>query len=316
MGVRWSGLGMTYYYYIEDNGTNKYVWTKVTINASATKTFYIQKTGSYTPDPNNVFILFDDFDGTSIDTNKWNQYTSSGDTTYNVISVSGGFLTMISNHPSSGEGCQVIAKNTQYSDYIAEMKVRYLSWYNQWTMHRINTNTGADNPNGYFDVNQLSATKHMIAKYNSGWTEPAGVSYNLDTSIYYKSISTYNGNAQNFKLILPTDDSIVVDTSATYNTFSTGYYGFCVYGSATSPTNIYIDYLFLRQYITTEPTITVTDMTGYYKIEVLNNLASTITDYQIKIPNTTIGASSKTTSLYLTDSEPVSTSTQGLMAML
>lgn len=82
-------------YWIEETGTDTYdyavVWVQLPSGASGTYTFYFYYENSSATDAtngDNTFIFFDDFDGTSIDTNKWYVYDGDGG------SVSSSVLTL------------------------------------------------------------------------------------------------------------------------------------------------------------------------------------------------------------------------------
>lgn len=90
-----STSGQTYPAWVEQvTGTapNRvaWIWVKVLADLSASQSFYIRYNFGYpvqTPNGNDVFILFDDFSGTTLDTGKWVYQQGSGAT------VSGGVVT-------------------------------------------------------------------------------------------------------------------------------------------------------------------------------------------------------------------------------
>jgi len=112
-------------YWIEEWDTtnnNAKIWIKVpSIPASGTKTIYMSIDPSRTEDASNgdaTFIFFDDFEGTSLDTSKWNTNIGSGGS----ITVSGGEVDLYA--PSSSGRTEIYTKTSIDKPCIIEFKVR------------------------------------------------------------------------------------------------------------------------------------------------------------------------------------------------
>ncbi len=87
-------------YWIEnwDNAGTSIIWVKVPDSGtSAIKMKYGNPLAISESNGTNVFMLFDDFEGTSLDTSLWNIY----DDVYSSVSVSGGEVRILSDAPDS-----------------------------------------------------------------------------------------------------------------------------------------------------------------------------------------------------------------------
>jgi len=104
-------------YWIEEfdiTNHNAKIWVKVpSIPAAAAKYIYISVDPSRTEDASNgdnTFLFFDDFNGSSIDTTKWNVYDNK-DTDW-IISVSGSILSITYDGHPANKYYSLLSKNT------------------------------------------------------------------------------------------------------------------------------------------------------------------------------------------------------------
>ncbi|MDD3178663.1 MAG: hypothetical protein PHR26_04040, partial [Candidatus ainarchaeum sp.] len=125
-------------------------------------------------------------------------------------------------------------------------------------------------------------TYDTIEEYTYNFTE--NINYNLRLDIIDNNYTGYINNTQAL--------------SGQDTTYKKGLIGFNT--QELNSGSYFYDYIFVRKYIDTEPTIEVTDKDIYYEITITNNSEENLENYQIKIPNTTIGVTSKTDYLEIT----------------
>jgi hypothetical protein len=117
-------------YWLESgcNSANTKIWVKVpSIPASSTKTIYVYYGNPSATSQSNgttTFLLFDDFDGTSLDTNTWGYGTNNP--TYTTYSVTGGYLYLkILSGGSNYYTNWVISKSSFSLPFIVEADLKY-----------------------------------------------------------------------------------------------------------------------------------------------------------------------------------------------
>lgn len=257
-------------YWIKTSLNHAYFATD--ISAGETKNIKVEKTGSYTPSPNAVFPdLFDEFN--SFDTNIWDVYDGSSPV------ISGGYATLHSRG--------IETDLTHSLPQIIELK-GYASLVDTWG--RVNV--------GLYGAPNLAIQTYCDKNLDflHGTSSSACGSFSTDAE--YKMIGSdglfelYRNGA----LIGSSTESgfeIVPDKVQIYGRGSDGV--------ADHDAEIKIDYIFLRQYA--DVTITVTNMTTYYDVEVTNNEASDLTGYQVCVDGFDFGLSSSTESLAITEGQ-------------
>ena len=218
------------------------IWTKVpNISTTGTTVFLYYGNGSVTntQNGNNVFIYFDDFSGSSIDSLKWTQGTI-GATTGTNFTISGGNLT-------GGNTNRYIRSISAYTgDYVAET--------------RVYTTTSATNgystigfyasPSNNFGILDHSGTSYY--RNDAGWVN---FSYNgtsqwnrdkvkvIGTSAAYWRIGETSGSSTNTATNSGISGEYLrlsprYDDSATNQNYSASW-----------------DWVFIRKSVTTEPTV-------------------------------------------------------------
>jgi len=276
-----SGLQQNNYdYYIEDDGVSYNTWVKVNVKANKTKTLYIEKKTGYLPDGNKVFDFFDDFDGTSLDTSKWIL-------TGNDVNISDGIANIYGDIGNAG----LQSNNVFGTNKILETRFKSNSSDNNLT-----TDIGFNwyNASNFISLLDYSASNNNMGFYRKNTTQ----TYTLlpvNSIDYNKFIIKRIGNTNiTMKYKLSTDDYNTEIPTSNMNIVLGSF-------SNTYPIDFNVDYVFVRKYTSTEPTVTVTDMNTYYKIEITNNSAQDLTNYQVEIPNNILNITSKSESLFITD---------------
>ncbi|GEM_PF-2745254 len=284
-----------YEYYIEDNNTDKYIWTNMNLPANETKTIYIYKDSSNSPDGNAIFEFFDDFDSDSLDTNKWYEGT---DVNY---SISDGVITIYKN----GIGLQSMLDFNLNNNYILEGKIKYLETVSGYSGNLMGCSSrfGQINNNGTDAIAYyIRSNDTMIDRWIGDGSES---SYNIASGT-----ETVNTTDNNWYILgqelLDTGINLMLNrTQQATHTFTWEKdMRYLEIGTQDVNSNIQdtsYDWVLVRKYTDNEPTITVTDLDGYYKVEITNNKTTALTDYQVKIPNDVIGVTSQTDGLMLLD---------------
>lgn len=287
-------------YYIEENGSNRLVWTKINLEPNETKQITISKTLDDYPNGEEVFDFYDDFHGDTVNTNKWTVSSTYYSSTGTSLKLRKGAITL--TNPLSFN----LANN-----YIVKIRSKQL---------QSNGSYGGVLPsicssNYYTSVNGTSQALIAPQKYtgtNSNIYLYAGsgsaASYNIANGTL---ITTFNNNEYNiFETILKGStfeiykNNTNIYTSSTVTFTKELKYLTLGYGAGTDTYDISdteYDYLFVRKYITTEPTITTTEVGDQFVVTITNNLSETLTDYQIKISAEDLEVYSKYRSLEIID---------------
>jgi hypothetical protein len=256
-----------YSYWIEDDGGTYSIWTKINISAGETKTIYVQKQDGYSPDGDSVFEFFDDFD--NLNGEKWDV---SGD-----ISVSDGLLYL-------GNTFTVKTIQTLVVPYIVEASLQYPQ--------------GAD-ANGGLALYREGGYVSFWYSGHVGQGDYSGLQLTGDFGHTWGHFYVYDFKKYGY---IVTDATTIAytelfpDDSYSFNQQynQVGFYG----GNA----GIYVDYIFVRKYADQEPTVSVEQISDdTWKITISNPNSYDLTDFQVKINGTDI-VSSKTDSLFITDS--------------
>ena len=287
------------YYIEEDIVDNNYnVWTKTSVLANSTKTIYLEKTNGYSPNGDNIFLFFDDFDTNILDINKWDDLIYIEGSSGSTINVENNILEI---YTSSGS-LTLYPTKYNFKDAIVEYKLKTI------------TETGLTNPDRalfwrFQNLNQFyfagwecwDADSFTIGKNQSGWIELIRSSSYIDDGNWHKFIIDIN----NTKFNLNYDSQDIINTEDTVNN-SSGPFGFMLDGKYSSSREVEakVDDLFVRKYAETEPIIILNKINNnLYKINIINTTDYDLEDYQIKIPGDNLNINSKTQSLKLLDSE-------------
>ena len=290
-----------YDYYIEDDGTNFYVWTKLDLKGNETKTIYLYKQGNNPQNGDEVFDFFDDFDGTSLDTSKWDKFgTEFGDITVNLGEL------IISNLTGTSSDFIGIYSNINYMDFgkilttRSKMKNGHHSTILGYASNPYRPYPHGDSLTDGFSWYGLATNNTSTMSFAFG-TEKT--SYNLESLHDVKTYSVYNA-----ELISQDSLKIYKDQTLKYTQANRLYipnYALPIYYSSdghTKPNTVISDYVFVRKYVDIVPTVVVSYVNNdIYKIEITNNTSNDLNNFQVKIPNGMLELTSKTESLILTD---------------
>jgi len=271
----------TYPFWIEhdENGNPiNNVWVKLdSLPASSTKTILAYKKSGYSPDGDTVFDFFDDFDGTSVDTSKWE--ITSGNTP--SISNSIAFLAYTRMRTNSG----LIS-----DDFVVETRVKVQ--YDDGKEFEIGPADFNEDGDGTWQTFFVRGVTTAYAWYESNMKyEPA----RTELLTNYKNIKFIKTSSTT---------SITIGSETKSYSWTTDPMYYINYQSvyASNGDDIYVDWVFVRKYTANEPSATITDMGTYYKIDITNNEATDLTDYQVAIPISSLDITSTTESIEFTES--------------
>lgn len=285
-------------YYIEDTNEEFNIWTKVDLLANSTKTIYLSKINGSDANGDAVFEFFDDFEDGTIDTDKWGYDTGTVEIINDELHING--------------ASYIVSKQT-YNWNNKILETNYKSIYH-----------GSGKDNGYFlmgedyNLGWYSNTGVMLGNnewsdgnYDIGHFQDCGGNnlYQSTTPVLFDEYLKYQGfvnSDKNVQQKVYNNSNTLLDNSGWKTPNSTcvrdtGYLGLTTDAGSGE---IYVKYIFLREYTPNEPTVTIRDLeNGLYKIEITNNESSDLNDYQVRIPNDIISISSKDQKLQLIDLE-------------
>ena len=292
----------TYPFWIEhdENGNPiNNLWVKIdNIPASSTKTIYIHPEGFNFPDGDSVFEFFDDFEGSSLDTSKWS--FSGNNAQY---SVSNSMVTLTGTTRSSSTEANIYS--TQTFNYPIIVNAHYKTDY-----------TGLGGSSEYQRVRfrlYHSSADYLELTYDVQGTTYWGGNCYISGANYGSEDYDDNYNIQN----LWQNDYFVFTGTKGYIYDGITHQKHFQYSCSQTPTNydyqltfchwysassIYADWIAVRKYTANEPSVTITDMGTYYKIDITNNEATDLTNYQVAIPISSLDITSTTESIEFTES--------------
>lgn len=285
-------------YYIDQNND---VWIKETYPATSSTTYILKKEDGFTPTlGDNIFKFFDDFNDNSIDASKWNYNSIGGSSS---VTETGGYVQVRVDEGGTNEQLaaslntddlftypfiieSTIAKNV-YKD--TSSGTRYLKLGTR-SAYAINYNTRNE-----LDKVGFAETFFVESNYinNGGVTTLGDSAYRLTEDVWYPLTLQFAVSDSYLKLngetIIATESSL--SASEGYISLYGHLWDAGCYGYAR------MDWIGVREYASTEPTVTVTDHTTYNEITVENTLDSELTDYQVKMLSTDIDTSTQSDSL-------------------
>ena len=236
-------------YWIEEwNSTSQEakIWVNVTSIPAGEKTIYLYYDNSNAvseSDGDAVFEFFDDFEGEGLDTDKWQTFGS-----FDVLETVNGEL-----HAKTEQGSAlVVSKSIHNRNIIIESVVRLLgrevgeaylvqdidNWMNnyyyksdQWYEKIKRRKSGSES---------ILATQNVLVSYDT----------------YYLLKTILKSSDIIFK-IYDVDGNLKVTVTASDTTWSNGYVGFRTYGGSGSPAEWYADWIRVRKYTVSEPSVSV-----------------------------------------------------------
>jgi len=234
-------------YYIESwDEVNKQaiVWVKVGLipsNGTAKiKMYYGNSSAVSESDPEAVFEFFDDFEGSSLDTNKW---AIAG--TYEILEVANGALHLRTTDGFAG----VITKQEFSNQYVVEDKSKLISRDKQTQVLYVDTS------NRYVTtITKIDGWEEKIILVVDGTvvlTENETAQLSFD--VYYIAKSTFNNGTIEYELY-DEDYNILVSLSGSDSTYTNGKIGLGTFGKSTEPAEFYTDWVRVRKYAEQELT--------------------------------------------------------------
>ena len=271
-------------YWIEEFNSHFVIWTKVNLPANSTTTIYIIKQSGYSPNPDEVFLFFDDF----IDLSKWDPALALGE-----FEVNSSTLRMWGDWGGCCDGhCfyHGLATHSGFTrPFIVELVFRQ-------EPHTPNSSCGKTGPSieHYNEMAVITSTatngtglnmRIGSNKYNFDEPFPAGpnrltAKFGIDTLECQGSWMTGPVSATDHVSNTKNPILIAGDTDAN-DLFDL------------------VDYILVRQY-GPDPNITVTQQSStVWKVDIQNTTSTDYTDFQVGIPADSI-VSSTTESLNIT----------------
>lgn len=253
-------------YFIDNktNGSHAYVWVKVPfIPANSQTTIYLYYGNSeagYVGDPNSVFLLYDDFSGSSINSSKWTTYGSPSLTGSGELNFSG----------SGGSSLALRALNPFYYDSQTtgfELMTKYrFSSYSNYAGVGLGLSEGTNFNSGQFSyypgynfqviendfntvVKQFDSSGALSDAISAIASTPGEASFMM-----LRRIGTYLNS-----YIKSNSGSFINNRSTINNNYITQGDNVYFYLSKNYDKNLYIDYIIVRKATNIEPTYTIGD---------------------------------------------------------
>jgi len=246
-------------FWIEENNpgcgdANTKVWVKLPSIPSSGTYIYAYYGNSSAPqssehDGNKVFEFFDDFSSTSLDTNKWEDWTTDSNTTSYTISngeiqLTGQCNTGIKTKTYSGENYRVIARTKDNTDSGLILRV-------------------TDNDHLYLIRTNASGNATDYYMRNGSWTSLGGGYANFGTWTEWRIVEfSANGSELSSKV---DGTQLNTVTNATYTSGNIG-----LRRCSGSP---YFDWVFVQKFASTDPSSSTqseeigTGPIGYWKFD-------------------------------------------------
>jgi PKD repeat protein len=272
-------------YWIDANND---VWIPLDIAEGQYLNFNVSKTAGYIPNGYGVFPFFDDFTGSSLNATNWDVKSNLG-----LATVSGGNISVLGGSDSSYY-YWMVGKTGAASGYSLMFRgnIPHLTGSDQTAQTGWNDNLGL-NIRDNFDFLGFgnSATDYIQAG---------------------DGVSNYDLHAMTGQLGFGTVSNYEVTRTAS----ETKYYlnGTNIYNSsqiatgtwyphivAKNTATVTMDYMALRKYSATEPTVSIVDHGTYYAVNITSD--TTLTNYQLKMDGDSFGISSRADSLEFSNGE-------------
>jgi hypothetical protein len=252
--------------------------------------FYVEKTEGFAPNGKAIFNkLFDEFSGSSVDTDIWTVLNSTG------ISVANGVLTA-----TNSSGWLESKESFGNEDIILESRFEHISMpasgYNPLSLWKSATDTfgGLIHPD--------SSNIKTYYRNNGNWiTITGGISGIAD--ITCRIIIHTNGTCD-IQYINNDTGTVFSEALGVTNTISNEPIRFIRReddGSSyyNQSFEVQFHHILARKYVATEPTVTVKDCGSFCQITVTNNTPDTMSDVQVSFDSTPLNLTSTDDSLLI-----------------
>jgi hypothetical protein len=258
-------------YFIDSN----YLYMPINISENSQNTYILEKTAGYEPNGSLSFPdFFDDFNDN--DVSDWGGVSSSS-VSNGIFTIAEGEYVYNSDYGSTSKIIGVRTKIDSINGYDSSGSTVLVNYQNNQNLYKI----------------WLSANTEKYgaqALLSDSWGPEYYASTNtIDTNSWYDVEILDNNGAYSVRRGMESFQN--VHTFSSYSNF--GNIGLRGEGGASE-----FDYIYVRKYSSTEPTVTVTDAGTYYQIDVYSTVE--LTDYQLLIPLSDISVSSETESIKIT----------------
>lgn len=262
-----AGLSCVNYCFEQSNGecnstASNIIWVKVNLSASLNTTLYIiPSTQNEAKNGDQVFDFYDDFNGNSLNTNKWQvkyfRYDGSPDTV-KYVKVGNGYVEIALQDGRLGDGA---------SSYGIEADISHLSFNSIVVEYRsITPNWGGTGSAGWYRATheQIIATTGIVGFFQAEWGNKGYQNNGISTSFTADYSSTYrpdewhvytisHANGQSSFFI---DGNLLETLSSTPPTtpFISIRFSAEHWGATNYPVSILrVDWVRIRKYAPTEP---------------------------------------------------------------
>jgi|GEM_PF-5597799 len=253
------------------------IWTKVNLPASGSKTIKLCY-GGYVDwinqNGDDVFELFDDFEGETLDTSKWVLWLELADASYEIADSH--LIIHAGTGGSTLKSSTVFGKGYCFSSFIRTngqnvnlIKLEYKegSSYTNYTTYELDN---SDHYSGIYDT--LRLVSYLDGEFAA--TDYSNRDSVLHTNKSYKIYRYPDGSTYGYQShqLLGNFNSVVIDGLMSCGVGS---------WSASSSRDLYVDYIYVTKLVQNEPTITIsaeTEETRYWLQSPAGMLAGQVCD--------------------------------------
>ena len=282
-----------YPYWIDENLD---VWTKVNLTANGQITLYITKESGYSPSPQDVFDVYDDFSTDTISNGYWSVVSGTA-------TITDGYLRLGSG--SSDTKDRVVHTSPSLEGWIGGLRIKGKIY---------SESTGGGSDVGHMELystsNDWTHNFMFLRTYEDSndalqWRRPGDSWGGADGRILGSAVTinvwyTVEG-------ILYPNGTVVAHAEGTdglsgdlvrdgYATDFNGTVSLWSFGGYRR-----FDDILIAKYMDPEPSVTITDKGSYYEVVITEQSGNDLTDYQIKLDGSSLAISTQSDSLKISD---------------